>query len=600
MASQRLTASSKELTLEQLMDVPGIAPLVMAALPVLDRVRLRRTCRTFLAGADESLLAVTELFGEELAGEGCTLSSTLRRSFTGGLDWLIRKCPKLTTISVASRADDEEPWQERDRLSLRWPWVKGCSIDTGILSSTMFAHDLPAITYLNLAGCLDVMDNVLYAIAGCCRRLEALDVSACRISNSSISSVARSNPGLLRLGISDCKRISDASLVFLSRHCPKLEVLYADGTRGTDAGFSAVARGCPRLRRLTVPAPVTDDGIIPVAERCPLLEHLGFLNFDGEVTDDSLKAIASNCPGFWRLDAVGREITDSGITALANGCPGLRRLVLSRTSVTGAGVTVIASHCAQLEHLDVGGCYDITDASIIMVARKCPRLWHLRVSGCSDVGDLSICQVALHCPGIRTLELDKTDITAASVEAIAARCHDLRRLDMAYCYGGKGLVAIADGCRKLEYLDITKPRCVTSEAVLAIGRQCTRLRVFKAGDIHVSEDTLVEFLQERGQGLRVLDLSGCSIPINVLNTVSTRCDTLRELVLRRCTDVKEHGLWRCMTRWKSLCVLDVAGCEMADAIARDVDQTRETHAQENAYFEVLRFHWPTIPLHGQD
>eukprot|EP00899_Mesostigma_viride_P017162 jgi/Mesvir1/25447/Mv01718-RA.1 len=137
------------------MAVPGLGLQVLSAVPVLDRVRLRHTCRTWLAAIDESFLGLTDIFAEDAAGMGCGPDMN-------GLAWLMDKCRKLTAISVSARADHEEPWGERDRISLTWPWAAADRyegrIREGLVALEDIARKYQGLKYLNLAGCMDVTD----------------------------------------------------------------------------------------------------------------------------------------------------------------------------------------------------------------------------------------------------------------------------------------------------------------------------------------------------------------------------------------------------------------------------------------------------------
>eukprot|EP00899_Mesostigma_viride_P008575 jgi/Mesvir1/17719/Mv16612-RA.1 len=118
------------------MAVPGVGARMMGALLVIDRVRLRRTCRFFLPAVDDSLQRLTQLFFEVSDKGGCPAACT------AGLPWLLTKCPNLQTLSVhAVRTSNEvvaslavaqpnvvcahqpPPWCERNDLSCRWQWA---------------------------------------------------------------------------------------------------------------------------------------------------------------------------------------------------------------------------------------------------------------------------------------------------------------------------------------------------------------------------------------------------------------------------------------------------------------------------------------------
>eukprot|EP00899_Mesostigma_viride_P003050 jgi/Mesvir1/12746/Mv20421-RA.1 len=521
---------SQFLTLEQLMAIPGLGAQVMSVVPVADRLRLRRTCRQWQALADQSLQGLTELFGEDMAGVGCHPSSA-------GLTWLLDKCPNLTALSMASRADHEEHWQGRDRWTIMWPRYKMLRIAQGLLSLEDIARRYQGLKYLNVASCLDVSDEGLMAIAGACRGLEALDVSGCYIGDQGVRAVADSCRGLQRLAVTHCRGVTDASIVAVAQHCRELTELRAHTTKVKDVGIIALVQSCPRLHFLEVHHRVSAAALLEVARHCPQLEHL---LFGMDVTDEVISLLAANCPQLKWLDTRA-QLNDDRMRVLAAGCGGLTHL-LRCWGITDVGVSTIASNCPLLEHLEVARCEGVTDASITLLARGCPRLQHLSVAECGRVTDAGIIAVAESCMGLRDLYVQKTGVTSAGILAIAAGCHELRNLDMAHCrIDEKSLVAIARGCPKLEYVNVVATRSVTKESVAAISRYCMQLRNFSAGEDANLEDAVVGMIEEMGGRLQGLCFINSDISDRTIWTVAEHCPRLQDFTVKG-SKVTWHGI----------------------------------------------------------
>eukprot|EP00899_Mesostigma_viride_P024232 jgi/Mesvir1/4994/Mv18036-RA.1 len=479
-------AASHELTLEGLMAGPGIGAQMMSALSIPERVQLRRISKTLLRAVDDSLHCLTALYGEDIAGEGC-------KPDTASIFWLMARCRNLTTLSLAPRSDHEEPWVQRERWALSWPWrslVRECAPPTGTtgviaLSYSCLAQEAarryPRLTYLNVAGWEGVNDAGLIALAESCPNLTALDVSGCPVYASGIRAVAMSCPRLRRLGMTAC-RSDDSMLVEIACLCPRLEALDVDYSAVTDDGVAAIAHGCAHLRRLVLPKGVTCSSIRKVARHCLFLEHLGV----HAVSDAMLESLAAHCPRLQRLEGRDCErVTDAGISTLAAKCTGLRRLNVPGADVSDVGVAVVASHCAGLEYLNMAGCGRVTDASISLVARSCGQLRHLSVAMCSQVTGASISFVTELCPRLRELLIGRTRLDDNVLKAIAANCPELQWLDVAGCRSdGGGLSVLAAGCKKLEVLDVSVSHLMTRRGLSDIAEQCTRLRVFRASGIH--------------------------------------------------------------------------------------------------------------------
>eukprot|EP00899_Mesostigma_viride_P008360 jgi/Mesvir1/17525/Mv08779-RA.1 len=546
--------SSDRLTLDHLMAIPGIGAQLMATFSIPNRVRLRRACHSFLAAADESLQGVTELFGEDVAGAGCSPGKK-------GLAWLLRKCPNLTTICVASRADHEEPWQERDRWALAWPTTRHYRIMAGVVPLHQIARRFQGLKHLNVAGCLDVTDAALIAVARACKGLEALDVSMTMIGDPAIHAVAKSCRGLRHLAIHNCMGLNNGTML-VAEMCGQLEVLYADGIILGDRCAELLACNCPRLRRLTVSQFLTDAGVSQVAACCPLLEHLGVQDCK-LVTSASMKRIAAGCPRLQRLDASTSGVTDDGICELARCCRGLRRLDVAATAVSDVSVLAVANHCPQLEYLDVAQCNEVTDASIVELARNCKWLRHLSIAKCTLVTDAGICQVAQSCPGLRHLSIRQVGRTSACIDAIAANCRELRYFDMAGCRsGGMSVATLAEGCSKLEHLDVSWLYIVTQQGLAAVVQHCTQLRIFEATDNVLGNRNLAWLIKELGPRLRVLDLSYNLVTDATIELVARHCSGLRELTLRGCRDVTDKSMKSLMRGCVDLRRLVLEGCRV--------------------------------------
>eukprot|EP00899_Mesostigma_viride_P021235 jgi/Mesvir1/29112/Mv18418-RA.1 len=560
--------SSQKVTLEQVMEVPGLATQLMAVLPIPDRVRLRRTSKAFLVAVDTSLLGVTELFGEDLQRGG-------REPGTGALSWLLRKCPNLQVLSMELREPIADPFygvEEWESLSLMEMETKGTKLGAALEDIAAMCKGLK---HLSVARCSGVTDGGVLAIAGACQGLESLNVAATQIGDAAIQAVAASCPGLQRLVVTNCKRVSDASLVSVAKHCRQLVALSVDETLVTDAGVTAVAQNCPRLRQLAVGANASDAAIAQVAAHCPALETLGVANCK-RVTDASIKRIAECCPRLTRLDAGGAGIRDEGISALATTCPRLRHLDLGLGRCTvplilrslagadapdtrGGGIAVLAG-CKQLEYLDVSDWQRVTDEGIAEVARGCTRLRHLAVTECKLLTDVGISRVAASCSGLQELIVSHTKITAAGLKAVASGCPELRYVDLAMSHaGGEGLIALANGCRKLEHLDVSGVYdFVKRPAIEAIARCCPRLRVFRADCDDLSDADVAPLVETKDSALRVLDLSACDdISDKTVRLVAKNCPRLQALRVSGCRRVKDASVTQLAKHCKDLQYVDV-------------------------------------------
>eukprot|EP00899_Mesostigma_viride_P000152 jgi/Mesvir1/10137/Mv06766-RA.1 len=567
-----LTRSSQKVTLERLMAVPGIGARVMSSLPIPNRIRLRRTCRAFKSAVDDSLHSLTELFGEDIAGGGCHPGER-------GLTWLLDKCPHLVTLSTSARADHLEWWNERDATALAWTWLGN---DENIFSAFLSLDDIGRryreLEYLNVAGCVDVTDADLTALARSCRHLLAVDVSGCRdVTDASIIAIAEHCKDLQRIFLCECEDVTDYSLVALSEHCRHLVAVGVGSTSATDVGITALVRNCPQLRQLVLPDQVTDAGIRQVAQHCPELMRLGLTDPES-VTEASMKIVAERCRRLEQLDGPWCDyITDDFLCSMAGNVGLFRRLSLARTPTSDRSLGSISDYCWWLQHLDVRRCVGVTDEGLEEIAGGCKQLRHLAVSGCPDVGDFGVRCIAERCPNLRTLKVADTEITDDSMRAVAAFCPELRQLDMSSCFrvvDAGTLVALARGCRELEHLDVSWTECVTQGGVAAVSRYCVRLRVFRACCGALRDKDVAVLIKGVGRRLRVLDLAGNKITDRTLKLVGQHCRWLHELDVASHSRVTDAGVSAVALACRELRMVDVSMCKVTDASLSLLDRYR--------------------------
>eukprot|EP00899_Mesostigma_viride_P028491 jgi/Mesvir1/8827/Mv02728-RA.1 len=550
-------------TLDEVMALRGVGVHIVASLPIIDRVRIRRTCRSFLSAVDESLLHVTQLFGDDLSTDGGGTGSD-------GLAWLMPKCPNVTALSIGLRADHEKMLWDCDRVqfSLVYPYV---GPERLLVSGKLYLEDIAdryrGLRELNLAACKGVWDGDLETLARSCRGLESLDLSECKVGDEGIIAVARFCRGLRRLAVSNCKEVSDESLAAVARYCCQIQELCMDMSTNVsdDAIVAFVRKRGSGLRCLTVPEFTTSRAIAAVARHCPLLEHLGLQGCE-DVSDAKIKMVAENCPALTRLDAGHTRIKDEGLLALVTvRGPGLRRLNLEFTKVTDAGISALAGRCGGgLEYLDVSGCRKVSDASIEEIARNCTTLRHLAVGGCPRVTDASVVQVAERCGGtLRALSVKSTGISDASIKSIADYCHGLRYLNMGHCELGdeESVVDLAEGCPELEFLDAASAvMAVAGDSLDAIGRYSAKLRVLGAEANLFEDKELAAFIKTRGGQLWEINVSHSDISDRTVALIAKHCPRLRKLNMTNC-GITDESVRLLVEGCPRLQLLNVSGCD---------------------------------------
>ncbi|KAA0151773.1 hypothetical protein FNF28_07096 [Cafeteria roenbergensis] len=228
---------------------------------------------------------------------------------------------------------------------------------------------LPGLTSLGLAGCVEVSDAGMWAIA-------------------------RESPGLSKLVLSGLPLLTHVGLRSVSLRCRQLTWLDLSRCPAVDdMGLRVVASGLWGLHTLHMRdcAAVHDGGVAELAQCCRRLTDVDVSRCP-MLTDKALQAIARYCTeegGLRRFAfASSRFCTDTGFAALAAASPLLEALNLSSCAKLsgGDGLAAFAASCPRLHTLALDGCEGISSAHIGAAMRSWAReAEELRHQGTAEV-----------------------------------------------------------------------------------------------------------------------------------------------------------------------------------------------------------------------
>lgn len=244
---------------------------------------------------------------------------------------------------------------------------------------------------------------------------------AYKLSDAGLARALEAAPGLERLAVPLCSRLTDAALRGLPALCGSLSSLDLSGCGGLSGGAIAGAVGSlGALRELRVDGlpGVGDAALVEIAEAAPDgLESLSVSRCgtpESGVGDEGLTAVARRLPGLRSLRVeYARGVTDDMLVELC-ACRGLEVLSLRHCAgVTDRGVAdylglarpplrdlclngvagVAAETCAAvaqhlggtLEVLDLSWCRKVSDNMCGCVTDACGRLAELRLWGCPQI-----------------------------------------------------------------------------------------------------------------------------------------------------------------------------------------------------------------------
>ncbi|RKP05844.1 hypothetical protein THASP1DRAFT_32324 [Thamnocephalis sphaerospora] len=209
---------------------------------------------------------------------------------------------------------------------------------------------------------------------------------------------------------------------------------------GTRATTTTLTMDTPTVYTIRVRSrpPLDVDNVpvgIPLQERGKWIRQLDLWPAYSFVRDATVCRFMQHCIGLRTISLHGCIfITDESLCAIASACSAtLLTINLSYcTRVTDAGVAVLARACASsLEQVNLRGCVRVTDQGLRALSH-CSRLLRARLSELPKVSDTGLWALAQGCPRLQWLDLTGTNgCSDATAEALGRYCPRLAWLSMA-------------------------------------------------------------------------------------------------------------------------------------------------------------------------
>ncbi|KAJ0981328.1 hypothetical protein J5N97_009583 [Dioscorea zingiberensis] len=293
--------------------------------------------------------------------------------------------------------------------------------------------------------------------------------------------------------------VADADLGLLSRSLPSfrdLSLFCCDGF-GT-AGLASIAENCRHLRVLDlIENDVEDDEedeVVDWISKFPdsptSLESLVFDCVRCAVNFDALEALVARSPALRRL-RVNQHVSVGQLRRLMARAPHLTHLGTGAFRSAQAGVKEeindleLAFINASKSLVCLSGFRDLGPEFLPTILPACSNLISLNLSYAEITAD-QLRPVILHCHNLQTFWVLDT-VGDEGLQAVAATCKDIQELrvfpldateDSEGSVSDVGLVAISEGCRKLQSILYFCQR-MTNAAVVTMSKNCPELVVFR-------------------------------------------------------------------------------------------------------------------------
>ncbi|KAI7865009.1 hypothetical protein BDF14DRAFT_1829485 [Spinellus fusiger] len=304
-----------------------------------------------------------------------------------GLCSLVNACPNIqvaylkdcTTLSTASLA-----YFLRNMPHLHTLDLSGVS---SVRNDTLeiIGQQLPALETLDLRWCRQITGQGVQKVANGCRLLRYLRIDGCsQLDVDTIADLGKL-PNLSHLSLASCTSISDGHIIqlFTNATGSLMKLGLSNCAKITDASLRLIALCAPQITHLKLSGclQLTDSGFCFLIPRLTQLTHLDLEDL--------------------------QHITANTIQSLANHQPHLRHLCLSNcTKIDDAAIVslVVYGVCHHLQQLELDSC-NITDTTLDAIAGhfnqpKCPREneFKIEVLDCTNITEKGV-QTALEKAG---------------------------------------------------------------------------------------------------------------------------------------------------------------------------------------------------------
>ena len=178
-----------------------------------------------------------------------------------------------------------------------------------------------------------------------------------RVTSETIENLWGRCPSLRSISLAACPNVSDTSMNYLAENCEFLEQLFLWDCDIGDHSLFKLAETCGGLKiiSLTQCTGITDDSLIPLIDRFPLLESLRIGN-TSNLDDFSFR---------FEQEENGREglLNDFEFDNVPN--------------VSSSALNHILENAKALKALRLKDCRAVTDLGVLAILRSCKYLHHL-------------------------------------------------------------------------------------------------------------------------------------------------------------------------------------------------------------------------------
>ncbi|XP_045830519.1 EIN3-binding F-box protein 1-like [Trifolium pratense] len=397
------------------------------------------------------------------------------------------------------------------------------------------------------------------------------------VTDHGISAIARGCPSLRSLSLWNVPSVGDKGLCEIAKGCHMLEKLDLCHSQITNKALNAIAEGCPDLTTLNIEScsMIGNEGLQAIAKSCPKLQSISIRDCPlvGDHGVASLLSLASNLT---RVKLQHLNITDFSLAVIGHYGKAITNLVLSRlpnVNERGFWVMGVAQGLQNLVSLTITSCLGVTDASMEAIGKGCPNLKQMYLRRCCFVSDSGLVAFAKAAGSLENLQLEECNRVTqyGIIGALSNFKTKLKSLTLVKCVGVTDIdveVSMFSPCESLQSITIQNCPGLGSASLAMIGKLCPQLQhVDLTGLNHITDAGLLPLLENCEAGLVNVNLKGCSnLTDNIVSALARlHGGTLKVLNLDGCCYVTDASLVAIADDCLLLDDLDVSKSAITDA-----------------------------------
>lgn len=342
------------------------------------------------------------------------------------------------------------------------------------------------------------------------------------ISNVGLSAIARGCPSLRVLSLWNVPNVGDEGLLEIARECHSLEKLdLCQCPSISNKGLAAIAEKCPNLTSLTIEScsKIGNEGLQAIGRYCAKLESVTIKDCC-LVGDQGVASLLSSSASavLTKVKLHALNITDFSLAVIGHYGKAVTCLNLSslqNVSQKGFWVMGNARGLPQLTSLAISLCRGVTDVSLEALGTGCPNVKQMSLRKCCFVSDHGLGAFTKAAGSLECLQLEECNrITQTGILYAVSNCRKLKSLCVAKCMGIKDIptseALVLAPCETLRSLTIRNCPGFGSTSLATVGKLCPQLHYLDLSGLYgITDASILPLLESCESGLVKVNLTDC-------------------------------------------------------------------------------------------